>query len=45
MPDFNDSTVIAHSPDPAKAYEDAEKQGFNNPVIMFVPDPNVTYIY
>jgi len=37
--------IVAHSKDPAKAYETARRTGVKEPVLMFVPDPNMVYVY
>jgi len=42
---FNSKKVIAYGKDPRKVIEKARKKGFKEPVIVYVPDPNITYIY
>lgn len=37
--------IVAHSKDPAKAYEDACRAGVKEPVLMFIRDPNMVHIY
>ena len=37
--------IIAHSKDPSVAYNDARRQGVKNPVLMFIRDPNVAYLF
>jgi hypothetical protein len=43
--DFGDSTVIADSKDPKEAYDKAIKQGYSNPVIVFIPAKDMVQIY
>jgi hypothetical protein len=43
--DFGCKKIIAHGKNAAKVIKEARKQGVKEPVIMFVPDPNITYIY
>ena len=37
--------IVAHSKDPAKAYENARHKGVREPVLMFIRDPNMVYVY
>ncbi len=37
--------IIAHSKDPSKAYEDAIRLGAKEPVLMFIREPNMVYVY
>ncbi len=41
---FNSKEVIAYGKNPAKVAKEAYKK-VKEPVIFFVPDPDVTYIY
>jgi hypothetical protein len=43
--DFSDSTVIGEGITPQEAYEKAQKQGFKNPVVAFVPIKDMVQIY
>lgn len=43
--DFDDSTVIADGKDPKEAYDKAIKQGYSNPVIVFIPTKDMVQIY
>ena len=43
--DFGDSTVIADGNDPKEAYDKAIKQGYPNPVIVFIPAKDTVQIY
>ena len=43
--DFGDSTVIADGNDPKEAYDKAVKQGYPNPVIVFIPAKDMVQIY
>jgi len=42
---FNSKDVITADKDPARAYNAAKARGCADPVLMFVPDHNLTYIY
>jgi len=43
--DFGDGRVIADSKDPKEAYDKAVKQGYSNPVIVFIPTKDMVQIY
>ncbi|MBM3249081.1 MAG: hypothetical protein FJZ10_06675 [Candidatus Omnitrophica bacterium] len=43
--DFNDNTVIADGKDPQETYEKALKNGYKDPVILFVPFKDMVQIY
>lgn len=43
--DFGDSAVIADGKDPKEAYDKAVKQGYSNPVILFIPAKDTIQIY
>ncbi len=43
--DFGDSTVVGEGTTPQEAYEKAQKQGFKNPVVTFVPIKDMIQIY
>ena len=43
--DFNDATVIGDGLSPREAYESAIKEGFLEPVILFVPHKDMVQIY
>ena len=43
--DFKDGTVVADGNDPQEAYEKAVKNGFSEPVILFVPYKDMVQIY
>ena len=45
FPSFNSKKIIAYGKDPSRVIKKARKRGFQNPVIMYIPDPDVTYIY
>ena len=42
---FKDNTVIASGKAPVDALKEAEKKGFADPVVVFVPQSNMTHIY
>jgi len=37
--------IVAHSKDPSEAYENARRSGAKQPVLMFIRDPNMVYLY
>lgn len=43
--DFGDSAVIADGKDPKEVYDKAVKQGYSNPVILFIPTKDMVQIY
>lgn len=43
--DFSDSTVIADGKDPKEVYDNALKQGYPNPVILFIPAKDMIQAY
>jgi len=45
MATFNNNSVIAHGKSPSKVRQDAIKQGFLNPVVVFVPKKNSINLY
>ena len=45
MPSFNDNTIVAYDKDPAKVITKAKELGHKKPVIMYVQNPDTTYIY
>ncbi len=45
MKSFDDNTIIGVGKNPQKALKDAEKNGFKDPVILYVPEENVIHIY
>lgn len=42
---WNSRKIIAHSKDPFVAYNDARRLGVKEPVLMFIRDPNVVYLF
>lgn len=45
MKSFDDNTIIGVGKNPQKALKDAEKKGFKDPVILYVPEEDVIHIY
>jgi hypothetical protein len=45
MKDFLDHTVIADGITPQEAYEKAEKEGYKDPVVTFVPCKDMVQIF
>ena len=43
--DFNDGTVVGDGKSPEEAYSRAKEKGFNEPVILFVPEKDMVQIY
>jgi len=43
--DFDDTAVIADGKDPKEVYDKALKQGYSNPVILFIPAKDMVQIY
>jgi len=37
--------IVAHSKDPSEAYENARRVGAEQPVLMFIRDPKMVYLY
>lgn len=37
--------IVAHGTDLGKMFQEAKRKGATEPVLLFVPDPNITYIY
>ncbi len=42
---FEDNTVVGVGDDPERALKDAERRGFKNPVLLFVPEKDIVQIY
>jgi len=42
---FNSKNIVAYDEDPVEAMKKARKKGFKNPVIMYVPDENISELY
>ena len=42
---WNSKKIIAHSKDPSVAYKNARRLGAKEPVLMFIRDPDVVYLY
>jgi len=45
MKSFDDNTIVGTGDDPQKALRDAEKKGFKDPVILYIPEEDVVHIY
>jgi hypothetical protein len=45
MKSFDDNTIVGVGDDPEKALKDAEKKGFKNPVLLYVPEKDIVHIY
>ena len=42
---FGSKNVVAYDDDPVEAMEKARSKGFKNPVIMYIPDENISELY
>jgi hypothetical protein len=42
---FNNRKIVTYGENPCRVLKKARSKGIENPVIFFVPDPNITYIY
>lgn len=42
---FNSQEIIAFGKDAGKVIDEARKLGHEQPIIMFIRDPKITYIY
>ncbi len=42
---FDDNTIVGVGDDPERALNDAERKGFKNPVLLYVPERDVVQIY
>jgi len=42
---FDDNTIVGVGDDPERALDDAERKGFKNPVLLYVPERDVVQIY
>ncbi len=42
---FRDEGVVSSGDDPVRVYDDAIKQGVDDPVIFYVPKKDVVHIY
>lgn len=45
MKSFEDSTIVGSGDDPAQALKDAEEKGFEDPVVLYVPEKGLVHIY
>jgi len=42
---FDDNTIVGVGDDPERALKDAERKGFKNSVLLYVPERDVVQIY
>jgi hypothetical protein len=42
---FEDHTIVGAGDDPESALNDARAKGFDNPVLLYVPEREVVHIY
>jgi len=45
MKSFEDNTIVGVGDDPERALKEAEARGFNNPVLLYVPEKDLVHIY
>ena len=43
--DFSNSEIITSGDDPKAIYEEAQKKGIKEPLLIFVPNKNMVQIY
>lgn len=37
--------VISFGEDPLKVIKEAKDKGYENPILLYIPDPNIIYIF
>jgi len=42
---FQDNTVVASGAEPSDVLNEAEGKGFLDPVVVFIPQSNMTHVY
>ena len=42
---FDDNTVVGVGDTPEQALQDAERKGYKEPVIIYIPEEDVVHIY
>lgn len=42
---FDDNTIVGVGDNPEIALKEAEKKGFKDPVLVYVPEENIVHIY
>ena len=45
MKSFVDNTIVGVGDDPEKALKEAAAQGFENPVLLYIPEKDLVHIY
>ncbi|MBN2421266.1 hypothetical protein JXB27_03235 [Candidatus Woesearchaeota archaeon] len=45
VPSFSDRHVIAYDKNPLRALKKAEKAGYEEPVLIYVPNPKIPHYY
>ncbi|MCK8603325.1 DUF5678 domain-containing protein [Desulfoferrobacter suflitae] len=45
MKGFDDNTIVGVGDDPETALEDAAAKGYENPVLLYVPEKEVVHVY
>ena len=43
--DGNSKKVLCHGKNAVKVYRETQEMGYEDPVIIYVPEPGITYIY
>lgn len=45
MKSFDDNTVVGVGDNPEEALKDAERKGFKNTVLLYIPEKDLVHIY
>jgi hypothetical protein len=45
MKSFDDNTIVGVGDNPEEALKDAERKGFKNPVLLYIPEKDLVHIY
>ena len=45
MKSVDDNTIVGVGEDPEKALRDAERKGFKDPVLLYIPEKDLVHIY
>lgn len=45
MKSFDDNTIVGVGDNPEEALKDAERKGFKNPILLYIPEKDLVHIY
>ncbi len=45
MKSFDDNSIVGMGDTPEEALKDAERNGFKDPVLLYIPEKDVVHIY